>query len=272
MKVLFILCFYIFSSYSSFALIGRIFIPKDENVLKKINMVENVGIDPYDIDVLVWNIYKGIEKNWRDEFFELSRGKELLIFQESIMHTRVSDELKRNPTTSYVFATSWYNLKYLNSETGVMTGATSKSISNKWQRSYFLEPLLNTPKMTLFTEYKLKGRSETLLVGNIHGINFVRAYKLRKMLNQAAAILKKHKGPAIFAGDFNTWTETKIKNMNTILMELGFKAVKFSKDIRKSFRGNPLDHAWVKGLKILSSEVPDSTGSDHKPMVMKLSI
>ena len=252
---------------------GRIFIPKDENVLHHFNSINQVeGLDPEEINVLVWNIYKGENTTWKNEFFRLTKQKDLLLIQESMTHSRVSDELRRMPWMEFVFATSWYNIKYLNSETGVMTGSTSPSIESKWQRSYYLEPILHTPKMLLFTKYKVKGKKEDLLVANIHGINVVRAYKLRHMLDKAAEVIKEHTGPVIFAGDFNTWTKTKINNMRSVLKRLGLKAVKFKNDIRTNFRGNPLDHTWVRGFDILNANVPNSSGSDHMPMTLKLKI
>ena len=250
---------------------GRIYIPKDENVLKKYNVFQSRlnSLDPNKIDVLVWNIYKGKMETWKKDFNDLSDGMDILILQEAVAHSRVIDDVKRMPWMEFVFATSWYNSKYLNSETGVMTGSLAASIKNKWQRSHFLEPIIHTPKMTLFTEYRIKDTPKTLLVGNIHGINFVRAFKLKHMLEQAKKYIKNHQGPVIFAGDFNTWSKTKIGHMNKVLTDLGLKSVSFEKDLRTSVKGFYLDHVWTRGLKVLSSHVPDVDGSDHKPMVLK---
>lgn len=247
-------------------------VPLDKNVLKLINKESGaLELDPYEIDVLVWNIYKGKIEKWDEEFDKLTEDKEILILQESLMHTRVSDEYKRRPWYQFIFATAWYRPKFLNSETGVVTAAVAKTLRKQWQRSFYSEPILGTPKMTLFTEYKLKGEEKTLLVGNIHGINFVTDYKFWHMLKKAAKVISKHNGPVIFAGDFNTWNADRMNIMNKTLKGLKMKTLSFKNDIRKKFRGHPLDHLWVRGLKVIQKAVLRTTRSDHNPIIAKLS-
>lgn len=264
---------FLFILYSLTSTASNILIPSDKNVLSTINSIHhNDGIDPYDIDVLVWNIYKGLNEEWEKEFLNLKEDKELLLLQESVKELRVTSVIKRMVWYESVQATAWYDQDREGSDTGVMTLSKSPSLRKSWQRSFYLEPILNTPKMTLFTEYKLRGMRKTLLVGNIHGINFVRAYKLKDMLEEAAKVIESHLGPVIFAGDFNTWNKAKMDYMVDILTKLGMKMVHFSKDYRKTVLGNPLDHIWIKEINVLERKSIESPGSDHNPILVKLSV
>lgn len=259
------------SSEVSFA--KRYIIPQDKDVIIKINSIESDEvIYPFNIKVLVWNIYKGKNKNWINEFSDFSNNKDLVLLQEAFLNQKMLGLLASNKLFSYNFATSWIDLKYGATPSGIATGSSVTSSETTWQRSYFKEPILRTPKMTLFTKFKLAGMDKELLVGNIHAINFVRAYKLRHMLDQAAQIISKHKGPVLFAGDFNTWTKTKINNMNSVFKKLGMKSVSFKNDLRKRFLGKVLDHAWIRGLQVQSSKIPISSGSDHAPLIFELGV
>lgn len=265
--------FFIFL-FSNLSYAARYIIPSDENVFKVINpsLSNRVELDPSDINVLVWNIYKGGIVSWERDFLSLARGKDLLVLQEAFLGPRMLKTFYSTIDMEYLFATAWIDGKYGNNPTGVTTASTVKASEVDWQRSYYLEPLIKTPKMTLFTSYKIAGMQKELLVGNIHGINFVRAYKLRHMLDKAAEVIKKHNGPVLFAGDFNTWTSTKLANMNAVFKSLKMKKIQFKNDIRKTIFGKIIDFAWIKNLSVLESAVPNVKGSDHKPMTFKLKV
>ncbi len=247
-------------------------VPLDREVMQTISVVNSpVQIYPLSVKVLVWNIYKGENKSWEDEFLTLSQDKDLLLLQEVVLNKKMTRVLE-NSDYGYLFATSWIDSKQSNLASGVATGSRSNVEHSLWQRSYYREPFIRTPKMTLFTAYKVAGTDEKLLVGNIHAINFVRTYKLKHMLKEAAKVIKSHKGPVIFGGDFNTWSKRKIRNMNTIFKNLGMKSVKFKNDTRKRFFGRILDHVWLRGIEVQSAIVPRSNGSDHAPMELELGI
>lgn len=264
----------IFIFFSYLALASSIRIPDDQDVLKQFNSTSSgvFALDPNEIDILVWNIYKSQNESWPADFNNLSRGKELVLLQEAVTHDRMVEDIVRMPWMEFILATSWYDMKEDNSETGVMTGSLVKPEVVMWQRSYYLEPFIGTPKMVLFTKYRLQNTNKTLLVANIHGINFVRAHKLKHMLLQAKKYIETHDGPVVFAGDFNTWSNAKLQYMNTILSDLNLKAVAFENDIRTSVKGHVLDHIWTRGLRILSSDVPNVNGSDHKPMIVRAQV
>jgi endonuclease/exonuclease/phosphatase (EEP) superfamily protein YafD len=259
--------------FSTQAFAKRYIVPQDKDVLININHLDSSNeIYPLNIKVLIWNIYKGENKSWEKDYKDYSYKKDLLLLQEAHLNQNMLGVFSETKDLSYIFATSWIDTKDKNTASGIATASNSTSIEANWQRSYYREPYLKTPKMTLFTKYKLAGTNEELLVGNIHAINFVKAYKLRHMLEKAAEVISKHKGPVLFAGDFNTWTQTKLNNMNAIFKKLGMKSIQFKNDVRKRFRGNILDHAWVRGLNVQSSRVTKTLGSDHAPIFLELGI
>ena len=66
-------------------------------------------------------------------------------------------------------------------------------------------------------------------------------------------------GPAIFAGDFNTWTETHLDAVTNILGAAGFQLA-FSWEYPG--RNFPLDHVFLRGLTLLQSTTFTSE-ADH---------
>ncbi len=251
----------------------RYIIPADADVMSQIgNIPTREGLSPESIKVLVWNMYKGSNQSWGQDFQTLSEDADVLVLQEGFLTKKMNDQFLDLNWFEFHFATSFIDNKLGATATGVVTSSVVKSEETVWQRSYYREPAIKTPKMTLFTKYSIKGLKQKLLVGNIHGVNFVRAYKLRHMLDKAAEQISKHAGPVLFGGDFNTWTQTKINNMNAVFRKLGMKSVKFAKDNRKKFAGKILDHIWVKGLKVLKANAPTSKGSDHNPMVLEVQV
>ncbi len=252
---------------------GKYEIPADSDVLLDFNIIEEeVAIYPMGFSILVWNMFKGAKVNWLKDFQDLSNGKEILILQEVFTSKKMIQGFSETKDFNYVFATSFMDTSLQMKRNGVATAAKQISKKSSWQRSFYREPVIKTPKMTLFTKYKLAGIEEELLVGNIHAINFVSNKKFKHMIADAAQLLAKHKGPVIFGGDFNTWTKKKTRTMNRIMTGIGFKAVQFSVDFRKKFLGKTLDHIWVKGLNVKSAVAPVYPGSDHNPMEVSLGL
>lgn len=264
--------FLLFFTGQAFA--GRYYVPADSNIITKIiNSPEAPQELDQKISVLIWNIYKGKVVGWEEDFTELSTNSDLMILQEAYLNPRMKRAFNERLDHNFVMATAWEDAKYSNTKTGVVTAAKAKTKNFSWQRSFFREPITRTPKMTLFTEYKIKGTNKTLLVGNIHGINFVTTNKLRHMIKNATNRIAKHKGPAILAGDFNTWTKSKTLAMNELLKSAGMKPVKFSPDGRKKVLGYYLDHVWTKNIAVIGSKVlSEIRSSDHEPMTVEMNL
>ena len=130
------------------------------------------------------------------------------------------------------------------------------------------EPWFGTRKATLITEYGLTDSDETLLVVNIHGINFALGVQdLANQFAQAKAVIEAHDGPVLFSGDFNTWRGERQRVLEAMLHSLGLDALEYDVDHRKRFFGSPLDHIYVRGLTSEHATTMQSTSSDHKPDV-----
>lgn len=253
---------------------GRYLIPRDADVITKITNAPNASRElSQRVELLIWNIYKGKVVGWEQDFEQLSATADIMILQEAFLNPRMKRVFRESIVYNYVMATAWEDTKYSNTKSGVVTAAKVSPNDIGWQRSFFKEPISNTPKMTLFTEYKIRGSKKTLLVGNIHGINFVTTNKLRHMLKLAAERISTHSGPVVFGGDFNTWNASKMNMMIKTLSAARMKPVSFFPDGRKRVLGKILDHIWTKNLKVLSSKVHSKIlSSDHKAMTVLLDL
>ena len=272
MKRSLVLLFFLLSA-SSFADLGlkdRFVIPEDNDVnveLTKVNQASHIGTR---VNILVWNIYKQAKTGLEQELNSLIRDKDIVLLQEGFL-TDFGRRIYEGTGLEFIFATSYFDKKFGMANSGVLTGSRFNVVKHFWQRSKHREPIIGTPKMVLFTEYKIENSKNNLLVANIHGINFVRAYMLRDQLDEVAKVLKAHKGPAILGGDFNTWTKTKLNNMYASLKPAGMSQVKFKKS-PQTVMGKPLDHVWVRGFKVLATDIPNSKASDHKPLTVELEL
>lgn len=132
------------------------------------------------------------------------------------------------------------------------------------------EPWFGTRKATLVTEYGLTGTHETLLVVNIHGINFTFGVRdLENQFRKAQEIIAAHEGPVLFSGDFNTWRGKRAKMLDELVQSVGLTPLEFSADYRKRFLGWPLDHIYKRGLDTIHATTQDLSSSDHNPMSVR---
>lgn len=224
------------------------------------------SIDPASIELLNWNIQKGGHEDWGLDLYEYGNRATVLTLQEAPL---------RNPgwesqvvESFHAFAPGYETRR---SPTGVMTVSTAVPLvqCNFAAR----EPWLRTPKATLVTEYALTDRSETLLVVNIHAVNFTFGLgAFERQLEQASSVLARHEGPIIFAGDFNTWRKARLDHLAMLVDAHGLAPVQFDEDDRKRVFGKPLDHVYVRGLDVVAADTAETATSDHNPMRVWLSI
>lgn len=253
-------------------------IPDNDEVMVRINTerkkVTSNKLNPNEIDIFVWNMYKGDKPDWKRDFKNLTPKYDILILQELWIDHLMASVFYEDQNFSYHMATSFVDAKKSDTPTGVGTAAKVEPIKTFWQRSHYREPFIRTPKMVLYTEYALEGTDKTLLTGNIHAINFVSSRKLRHQLKAMSKTFAAHDGPAVMAGDFNTWSKKKMKYLHEFARDAGMKEVKFDNgnERMKTF-GKFLDYIFVKGVKVHESHVFGSIdGSDHKPMTVKISV
>lgn len=104
---------------------------------------------------------------------------------------------------------------------------------------------------------------------SFHGYNGQPFKNKEKLVAHVEAVLLFiSPGPALFAGDFNTWTEDHFMAVKECLEERGF-------DLAYSWpypgRSQPLDHAFTRGLKSSSSH-NYSCESDHRGAILELEV
>ncbi len=216
-------------------------------------------LDDY-LDVLSWNIQKASNTGWATDLAQLANGVNLAFIQEAAVEAQIPGAI---PTPLYQAFAAGYTTD--RQRTGVMT-LSSSSPSLHCNLTHW-EPWLGTPKATSVTEFPLAGREERLLAINLHAVNFaIGLAGYEHQLRSLAELLASHQGPAILAGDFNTWSAARQDLVDNILGELGMQAVEFQPDLRTTAFGRALDHIYVRGLQASFSEVIPVSSSDHNPL------
>jgi len=215
--------------------------------------------------IVNWNIQKGKHKNWAGDLQQLHAGPDLLILQEAPQESDVWDDLA--PAHYRSFAEGFGLMR---SATGVLTMSSVAPLAECQLVAF--EPWFGTRKATLVTEYALTDTTETLLVVNIHSINFSFGVEhMQKQLRQAATVIEHHDGPVLFSGDFNTWRSRRAEVVETIVERLGLVPLEYEVDHRKRWFGRALDHIYVRGLRTLHATSMELGSSDHNPMTVQFS-
>ena len=245
---------------------------KDAEVLKTYSTPTETRLGQRDghsvaLDVLIWNVQKASDEDFSREFSRLAGRSDLVLSQEASSGESMGEVL-RSSDKGWVMAQSFSDEGETN---GVATGARAKPLRTEFVRSKAREPFVHTPKMSLVSEFKLKGSAKNLLVINVHGINFANyASAFATQLEQLEQSMIAHEGPMLLAGDFNTWNGTREKALNELVARHGLEAAPFGEG-RKSVFGHPLDHAFVRGLEVESAEVLECVdASDHEPLWLRL--
>jgi endonuclease/exonuclease/phosphatase (EEP) superfamily protein YafD len=220
----------------------------------------HAALDGNRIRLMNWNIHKSSQAGWRDDLRRLADGSDLLLLQEATLEHKLTDAMQ----TPYhaVFAPGY---RTDSSQTGVMTLSRVPATSHCFLSHQ--EPWLRTPKATSISRFSIANREEKLLVVNLHGVNFaLSSESLEHQFRDASVQIEHHKGPVIFSGDFNTWSEERMRSVSAILTALQLRPIAFQQDHRIQVFGKPLDHIYVRGLRTLESGSSPVESSDHNPI------
>ncbi len=220
---------------------------------------------PDTFGVLCWNVYKQNTKHLRFQPFlqKLTQEKEIdfLLLQEANFRDDKHFTLK-----NFAFDAA-ANLEFRGEFYGVLSASRVESKNAQAYLSEGRESLIGPHKSLLLSTYPFEDGS-TLLILNIHAINFRENKRYYRELERFLELMKHHKGPMIIAGDFNSWNKKRIQKLHEIREELDLSRVPFKQvDKVKSFMGNHLDFIFYRGVELLNFSVHrEHEISDHHPL------
>ncbi len=240
-------------------------IPEDRAVLSTYGQCTASRL-PKLLSILVWNVHKGSDAGWQEDLVRLSEGASLVLLQEAFLGQKMQNLFESSLNKKWAYARS-FGYPSLEATTGVALGSAAQAQEISFHRSPGREPLLRTPKMAVSALYALEGAEEPLLVVNVHAQLATSYAWYEAQLRSLAELIAAHKGPVIWAGDFNTWTRARLELLESLAVELELLAVSFVPDGRTTFWGRPLDHIFIRGFDVVSSQVHgELQSSDHKAL------
>ena len=232
------------------------------------------------VKVLSWNIAKNNHQpNWSRDFIAIvEQYQPDKIFLQEVSLRADIPEIPELSGMNWVFAPNSIDT-FTNTYSGVLIATKYDRLNTQAILTEHYEPILNTPKVSLYTYHDLFKHPEALLAANAHLINFVSDRKFQAQLQQIESVLTKHQGAIILAGDFNTWNGSRCIMLQQMAERLNLTAVSFTardtKKIKNFIFSEPLDRIYYRGFiqKPDSARVIDSIdSSDHNPLFVELSI
>lgn len=227
---------------------------------------EGESLNSERIRLLTWNTQKHGHARLHDDLVRLSSEADLVLLQEAVVDadhlTRLEGGLYWNFAPGYIKA---------GTATGVMTASKVRPIG--YCKLASMEPWLGSPKATSITSYALEGSEESLLVVNMHVINFTFGTDApAKQLAAALEYVDAHEGPVIISGDMNTWSDSREKLIVNALNARDFVPVELSNDTRTRIFGRAVDHIYIRGLEPTSAQSFTVDSSDHNPISADLRV
>jgi endonuclease/exonuclease/phosphatase (EEP) superfamily protein YafD len=221
---------------------------------------QNNYLDPENIRLLNWNIYKGNNDNWAEDLLEFIEERDIVTIQEAHLSDQLESVLARQKY-QWILNVAF---ELYNRPSGVMTASRVPALDSCGMRH--MEPLTRAHKTTLVSFYPIEGTEDTLLVANIHGINFTLGTKAyRRQIEHLFNMVRSHEGPVVIAGDFNTWSRARLEIVQEQVATAGLDSLDYTAHVRTRIFGNALDHVFFRGLELLAHHSWPVDSSDHNP-------
>ena len=233
------------------------------------------ALDRRPFRMLVWNIHKQGDSGWERDLSGFAAASDVMLLQETVLQPPLRHILE-DSGLRWVMASSFLLGA---DDNGVLTATRIAPIASCTQRA--VEPLIRFPKSAVISWLPITntrsdtrtGLTETLAIANVHSINFELAPDVyRAQLEALADALAGHRGPIIFAGDFNTWNDARDAVVAEIATRLGLTELNLRLDQRAVFFGRHLDHIFIRGLQLIDVGAIPVTSSDHNPLAAPLRI
>jgi endonuclease/exonuclease/phosphatase (EEP) superfamily protein YafD len=222
------------------------------------------GFNSAGFSLLSWNIQKETQEGWETDLIHLSEDADILTIQEAFLTEELKKFLDRRPY-HWQLVTAF---EYQQVKAGVLTAATIQP--NFLCPLRAAEPFTSLPKTILITRYPLANTHLSLMIANIHMINFaLDIAAFRDQARQMEEILVNHQGPMIIAGDFNTWSEDRLSIIEDMSDRLDMARVDFKTDLARKAFGHTIDRVCYRGLTPAEARVIEVTSSDHNPLLVK---
>jgi endonuclease/exonuclease/phosphatase (EEP) superfamily protein YafD len=227
---------------------------------------QNQRLNAGAIRLLNWNAHKHMDVGMQNDLMALTANTDLILLQEAV--PEYGDLLQIEPSLNRIYAPG-YNWGGLT--TGVITASKVAPLAHC--RIMSREPWLGSPKAINMTRYGLTGTSDTLLVVNVHLINFTFGTSaIQEQLDAISVWVNLHEGPVIISGDFNTWSKSRAAAVSEAMQELGLTSVNYASDQRTRIFGNAVDHLFVREISAESATTVTVSSSDHNPITVELSL
>lgn len=224
---------------------------------------------PREFTLVVWNIFKRHGGDIFDrDICDLAHRSDILCLQEVLASKNLD-----LPQPLWVLNHN-YSISYHRPDgftEGVLT-ASGYPIHKQAQALLSLrrEPVTRTPKATVISLMPMASGHNLLLI-NLHMLLFKRRSAFKLELEQVLSACEPYSHlPAVFCGDFNTFTRTQLRLLDHILGEAGFERCKpFHMPRTRRY----LDHIYIRGLHLLEMEIIDTiSSSDHSPLICRVEL
>ncbi|ATZ73140.1 hypothetical protein CWC33_05255 [Idiomarina sp. X4] len=220
--------------------------------------------------VLCWNTQKLTERKGFQRTLEQVLAESPCLF---LLLQEVKLSAKTNwflPHWSYAVAP---NMETRRSVYGVLTASRYGFKEAQARLSRKREGMFATHKSYMLSYHSL-AEGGSLLVVNVHAINFVRARKFSQEIELIKQEILGHKGPLIVAGDFNVWSRQRRLSLLQFCRSVGLRqAIMVDPHHVKTYRQHPLDFIFYRDLALQETLAIDtSTVSDHNPLYARFKL
>lgn len=210
--------------------------------------------------VASWNTAKSVGIGWQIGLRRLAEEADILLLQEAAIISATSELLP------YPFVAVSEGYRAALGPTGLLSASHVNPVASCTFLDW--EPLLRTPKASSITSYPIGKDEETLLVANVHAINFSFGMgAFTKQIERISRAMQSHAGPIIFAGDFNTWNQGRADVVARLIKDLDLQEVAFDDSARRSVFGYPLDRIFWRGMTLDTAKTEALASSDHAALI-----
>ena len=176
---------------------------------------------PASITIVNWNAQKGKNSQFASDLkLILEREKPDIVFLQEAK----ADLFEPEQMGGYL-AEGWSYPWPGGKTIGVMTLSRVPPVRIEPVPTRYREFGVTAPKISLVTGYPLPN-GKNLLAVNVHLLNFEvwSVKKISHQLKDLKAIMAKHTGPIVMAGDFNTWNQKRLDLVKEITRNVKLKS------------------------------------------------